>query len=125
MKWMKLCVFVFLPVLLLCFAFFLNRKPPLPKPMYVAQVTLPGARGVDVRTESEATIKSLQIDPFAMPNPTVRILDKLIVIEPHALVVNGEQAAELPPNTQVIKLIERNGTVEVLADAVKIYQFTR
>jgi hypothetical protein len=86
MNWWKLCVCVLLPAL--CSAFLPGCERP-PNPVYKVSFVTPDRRIIDVFTESDSTKKAWQINPFATPSPTVKILDKMVAVEPQQIVVNG------------------------------------
>jgi len=91
---------------------------------YGMEFVTPG-RIVRMLTESESVQKAWKGDPWAKPHPTLSILGKTVVIEPKRLVVDGQPAITIPPNSRELKFIERSGRVNILADGVAIQQFTR
>lgn len=89
--------------------------------IYKTSTRLPGGRIVSMTTDSTRPQWNLQ----AKPGPTMHVSDKLIVLLPQQVVVNGQPAADIPADTRQIKIVDSNGAVEITADDTLIYHFRR
>ena len=76
-------------------------------------------------TVSKLVYDSLQIDPLAAGGTTVTIAATKIAIRSDEILVNDRSVAAIPTEAPVIKLTERNGAVQIIADETSLYEIGR
>jgi hypothetical protein len=92
-----------------------------PTAYHKLSAVLPGGRVVSVTSDSAVP----RLDIQAKAGPTMQVSDKLIVLLPQQVMVDGQPVGDIPADTRHIKIVDRDGTVDITAGDTMIYHFLR